>query len=243
MLLIAIFVVHPYSYRKAKSFAISVITYPSKLYSNLCQHFRTKTLLIEENAYLKKSAGQKTLQLQRYDLLKEENERLRALLELDGNIEYNTVSSQLIGRNPARWLSSIIIDKGSYHGISEDSAVTSPEGLIGRVGDVYSRKSEVMLITHPSFTAGGVIKRTGINGIVSGTSAGEVVMQYIPLDADLKIGDQIHTSRYSAVFPEGILIGTVKRVEKSARGLSHVAYIEPSAELYKTQEFLCITKG
>ncbi len=237
------FAVYPQSYRRAKRFTVTVITYPLELFSNLSHYFRTKTSLSEENAYLRKSVGEKNLQLQRYDLLKEENERLRALLELDGNIEYNTVSSQLIGRNPARWLSSIIIDKGSYHGISEESAVTSPEGLIGRVSDVYPRMSEVMLITHPSFTAGGVIKRTGINGIVSGTYEGEVVIRYIPLDADLKVGDQIHTSRYSAVFPEGILIGTIKRVEKSARGLSHVAYIEPSAELYKTQEFLCITKG
>lgn len=234
--------IHPPFYRSIKSFTIEVFSYPLRVYSRVKDNFRSKRSVIEDNEELKKLVAEKNLKLQRYDLLEKENKRLRELIGLERELSFPTVSSQIIARSPARWFSSFVIDRGTADGVYEGAAVAGADGLVGMVSDARSATSTVVILTHPNFTAGGTLERTGVNAIVVGSAEGEVLMQYIPLETDVREGDAVYTSRHSSIFPEGILVGTVKKIMDSPRGLSQTAYIEPSSDLYKLQELLCIIR-
>ena len=97
-----------------------------------------------------------------------------------------------------------------------------------------------MLVTHPGFKTGGLIKDTRVNAIITGGGKNEVRMVYIPLDADVKKGSVVMTSGYSRIFPKGIKIGRIISIGKSRTGLYKYAVIKPSASSFDQEEVLVI---
>lgn len=189
---------------------------------------------------LRKNIGELNLEAERFKELQKENRRLRELLNFKNRIGFNTVSAEVIVRNPDEWIGSFIIDKGIEDGVEKNSAVCSAKGLLGKVFESRAKTSTVMLITHPGFKAGGMLKDTRINGIIVGGGKDVVKMLYIPIDAEVKKNSIIVTSGFSSIFPKGITIGVVVSVGKSKTGLYKYAIIKPSASSFDQEEVLCI---
>lgn len=234
------FVLYPPFYRAFKKTTVKVFSYPLRTVASVKENLRSKQDVIEENLALLERVGSLELELQRLSGLENENQRLRKLVDLSDAIDTGTVACRIIARNPGRWRLSFIVDKGFDHGIAEDAAVISPEGLAGKITEVSGSFSTVIPVFHPAFTAGGVLESSGIHGIVSGTIESEVIMRYIPLEAEVPQGEVVRTSRYSAFFPEGIKIGRVARIGKSEDGLSQTAVVDPSVDIYRQDLLLCV---
>ena len=122
----------------------------------------------------------------------------------------------------------------------KDSAVCSAKGLLGKVVEADKHTSSVILLTHPAFKIGGMLKKSRINGIVVGSGKGMAKMLYLPIDADIPEGCIVITSGFSQIFPKGITIGKVVSVRKSKTGLYKYAVIKPSATSFDQEEVLCI---
>ncbi|MFQ5952251.1 MAG: rod shape-determining protein MreC, partial [Candidatus Omnitrophota bacterium] len=114
------------------------------------------------------------------------------------------------------------------------------KGLLGKAIEVDKNSSSVMLVTHPNFKTGGMIREGRVNGIVEGAGKGTIRMLYIPLDADVKKGSVVVTSGFSRIFPKGINIGRVVSVERSKTGLYKYAVIKPFVDPFDQEEVLCI---
>lgn len=108
----------------------------------------------------------------------------------------------------------IIIDKGSKDGVMRDMAVTSPKGVVGVVGDVSDNFSSVISILHPDSRISALVSSINQVGTVVWEGADPCVayLENIPQHLDINIGDSVLTSGYSNIFPQGMLIGTVKEV-------------------------------
>lgn len=223
-----------------KRFSLKVFLFPVKVMSQVGKYFSSKDLLMEENQALRKRVADLSIEIVRSQDLKRENERLRGLLNFQNKFDFETVSAEIIARNPNDWLGSIVINKGSNDGVRINSAVCSANGLIGKIVDVNRDTSSVMLMTHPGFKAGGMIKDTRVNAIVVGGGKDALEMMYIPLEADVYKGSIVVTSGYSRIFPKGIKIGTIASVEKSKTGLYKHAVIKPSASSVGLEEVLCV---
>ncbi|MBD3426195.1 MAG: rod shape-determining protein MreC [Candidatus Omnitrophica bacterium] len=241
-LLLAVALYHfvPSIPRGIKKITLGILSAPANAINIIGDRLRSRNDLEQENRLLRKEVAELSLRIDRLEELKKENERFRALLEFKADIGFNTVSAEVIARNPTDWESSFIINKGTRDGLRKNMAVCSSEGLLGKTVEVQNSISSVMLITHPGFRAGGTLKDSRINGVIAGGGKGKVRMLYIPADADVETGEIAITSGFSHVFPEGITVGEVVSVEKSGTGLYKYAILKPSAEASVQEEVLCI---
>jgi rod shape-determining protein MreC len=198
--------------------------------------------LREENRILHERMDLLTRMAEETQAVHDENSRLRNLLNFRKIIPYISIPAQIIGRDPSNWSNSAIIDKGSRHGISENMAVVSTRGLIGRVVEVGRYSSKVLLITDPNLKAGVLIRRNRQGGLLVGMSGSRCKIIYISLDSDAKAGDKVMTAGFGSVFPKGILIGEIEKVGKEKGRLYKYAIVKPSQDLSKLEEVLCIIK-
>ncbi|MFH1799180.1 MAG: rod shape-determining protein MreC [Candidatus Omnitrophota bacterium] len=213
---------------------------PAKLYSQVSCAFQSKSGLARENEILRKKSEDFLLKLERFKQLRDENKRLRGLLHLKERFGFDTVLAEVIARSPDNWIGSFTINRGSQDGLAKDSVVCSAKGLLGKVVDLDKDISKVILITHPAFRAGGMLKTTRTNGIIAGTGDGNMRMLYLPVDTVVEKGDTVVISNSSRLFPKGIPIGEIISVEKSKTGLYKDAVIKPYANPFEQEEVLCI---
>lgn len=173
-----------------------------------------------------------------------ENQKLRELLELKESYStgWVTVAAEVTGREADNWYEKITINKGSSDGISEGMAVVDQNGLIGKIVNVTSHTSQVLLIIDSTGSLGGMMQKSSIQGVLQGIGGGKglIKMTKLPYNADIQLNDVVVTSGVGGVFPAGLLVGTVVKVNTSADGLSKEAIIEPYADFNDIQFVLVV---
>ena len=197
---------------------------------------------LSENLHLKNELSGLKEKLIKYQDLLAENERLKKILSIKSEAGYSIIIASVIARDAASWSDSIIIDKGSKNRISEGMAVTAPDGVVGKVQEVYPDFSKVSLISDPNFSVAAILQRSRQGGIVSGALSNNLMMRYLDKDADVKVGDLVLTSSISNIFPKGIPIGKVTSVGIDTGGFSLFAVIEPIVKLTALEEVMVILK-
>ncbi|MCL2498299.1 MAG: rod shape-determining protein MreC [Symbiobacteriaceae bacterium] len=174
--------------------------------------------------------------------LRAENSRLRELLEFTKtNVEYTFCPALIIGW-PLAWSSRFILNVGTADGVRIDFPVRTPRGLIGRIVQVTSNSSELMLLSDELSGVGGRIISSGALGIVRGmgSQVPHLEMINISLDAHVEPGDRVVTSGLGGNFPPGILIGTVIRVVTDSTGLHKTATVQMTEDTFSLYEVLVI---
>jgi rod shape-determining protein MreC len=191
-----------------------------------------------ENQKLKHKIDELQMQLQqnREDVL--ELQRLRGLLSFPASNIRKTIVARVIGRDPAR-NQTITIDKGTAHGVKPDSAVITPQGVVGRVIHTSNFFSIVQLIVDSQSAVGVLLESTRRQGIVKGTGGSYLDLDYIDDDNDLKQGDLFLTSGLDRIYPKGLPVGAILSVGPR-RGLLKTVQIRPSADLGRLEEVICI---
>ncbi len=234
------FLIFPSFFHTLKGITIKLVTAPLVVIDAVRDHARSKSALVSENMALKEQVARISLEMERNNDLILENTRLKDLLGFKSGIGYETVSAEVIARDPNNWIGSFTVNKGSSSGLKRGSAVCSAKGLVGKVDEVHTDNALVMLVTHPGFRAGGMLRESRLHGVVEGDGKGHARMSYLPLDSDVKPGEVVVTSGYSREFPKGIVIGKVVFVEKNNTGLFKNAFLRPEADAYDQEEVLCL---
>src|SRR5262249_35806974 len=98
-------------------------------------------------------------------------------------------------------------------GVRKNQAVTTGEGLIGRVSEVGERAARVLLITDINSNIPVFIERTRERAIAHGDSSNSLVLKYLPGDLTATVGDRIVTSGHGGVFPPGLPVGVITSVQ------------------------------
>jgi rod shape-determining protein MreC len=164
--------------------------------------------------------------------LKNENIRLKndllRLKSLEDNSDYRMVDSigsyrfeyiaaKVINNTVSKDKNFITLDKGEIHGVEKDFGVIGPDGVAGRIIAVSKRYSLAVSLLNTEMGISGKIKRNNYFGSIQwqGDDYRFSKMYEIPNHLKISIGDTIVTSGFSAVFPEGIDIGTIARVDKN----------------------------
>ena len=200
-----------------------------------------------ENQELKKQIAVLEDKIRRNDAYALENERLRALLELrDKDTAFEYVAGDVVASDLTNWSKTFTIDKGLVDGVSKDCAVVTSNGIVGYVSEVGRTWCKVVSIIDSSASAGATITRLNVNAVVSGDLAlaaeGKCVMNYLTKDPNVEIGDYAVTSGIGGIYPQGLYIGKVVRLEDDASGLSQAAIIEPGVDFRDLSEVMIIKK-
>lgn len=197
----------------------------------------------EDNLRLQREA---TLLQRRIDQLEEqvlETQRLQGLLAMRESWRANFLAARVVGKDATNWFKTVLIDRGSGSGLRRNQPVVAPDGLVGRVVEVTPSTAKVQLITDPVSAAGALMQRTRVTGIVSGNLGAGLRIRYLPLLADVVVGDEVVTSGMGGVFPKGIPVGRVTAVERKSGALFQEASLQPKVDLGRLEEVLILMGG
>lgn len=169
--------------------------------------------------------------------------RLQVLLDFKENFISKTVAAQVIAFSGTEQSRLITIDKGSRDGLKPDMAVITPDGIVGKVKDVFRLSSQVLLINDHDSGAGVILENSRLQGIVKGTPLGELQINDIMSDEKVEPGEHVITSGGDRIYPKGYSVGTViASTPDHDNDPFLVIKIKPAADLNRLEEVLVITE-
>lgn len=195
-----------------------------------------------ENATLRGENEQLRVQAMQVGETRGENARLRRLLVLRDRLPLATVAGEVIGREAGGWVRSLTVNRGRGDGIAQQTPVIVPDGLVGRVVQVHRGAAVIQLLNDPASTVGAVVQRTRTAGLVEGDAGGTVRFKFMARDgASVAAGDLVVTSGLGTLFPKGLPVGRVVRVEDKGSALFHFAVLAPAVDFSRVEEVLLVT--
>jgi rod shape-determining protein MreC len=194
----------------------------------------------QENRQLQDQIEQLQLEQVRLRQDAEQAHRLQALLGFKEQYIDKTVAAQVIGSSGSEQSRIVYLDKGSTDGIAQDMAVISSQGVVGKVIQVFRHTAQVLLISDQTSGVGTILEQSRLQGVLKGKPSGEIVLDKIMAEEEVKLGDRVLTSGGDQIFPKGLTIGTVANVKKSGEFL--LVTVQPAASLNHLEEVLVITK-
>jgi rod shape-determining protein MreC len=168
--------------------------------------------------------------------------RLQALLDFQQHYVATTVAAQVIGTSGNDLSRVIYIDKGAKDGLKADQAVITPDGIVGKLRDVFPHTSQVLLINDQTSGAGVLLATTRIRAILRGSTTGQILINNLTPDERIKSGEQVLSSGGDQVYPRGLPVGTIESIKVDP---DHQPYtliqLRPAANLNQLEEVLVIT--
>ena len=200
-----------------------VVSMPLNLIVNMTINFQElvdaknkNVLLIQENEKLK-SLYIKSLNIH------QENKQLKEILKYVGLRSTKYLVARLIAHPYQTYSHNVFIDSGEALGIKEDDIVTGNNALIGRVEQVSSNKSRVLLITDINSRIPVIVSGAKTKGILAGNNSGTMEILYLEKTHHINIGDMVFTSGDGDSMPPGLLVGVITKIDK---GYAAVEMIE-----------------
>jgi rod shape-determining protein MreC len=170
--------------------------------------------------------------LQQVEQLVQENEHLRQLLELRPQITGPAKAVQVLYEAADPYTRRLVVDRGQLAGVVHGSAVIDTAGVVGQVTRVYPFVSEVTLLTDRGQSIPVINTRTGSRHVANGdphTFGGSLDVRFVPTGADVQIGDLLTTSGIDGVYPAGLHVGRVVRVDRRVDPTFSRVHAEPMA--------------
>ncbi|MBK1822718.1 rod shape-determining protein MreC [Burkholderia orbicola] len=190
---------------------------PRDLFMGAADLAVTGAALRHENDDLRKRNLQLSTQANQAAVLTQENAHLRAVLELRQHIATQSTPVEIQYDTSDPFTQKIVVGQGSQQGIQDGSPVVSEDGVIGQVTRVFPLQSEVTLVTDRDLAIPVQVLRTGLRSVIYGTPKGDSLdLRFVPTSADLVAGDELITSGLDGVYPPGLPVAKVVRVDKLA---------------------------
>ncbi|MFA7240643.1 MAG: rod shape-determining protein MreC [Sulfuricellaceae bacterium] len=190
---------------------------PSELAERVGGFFISQAFLQRENDRLQQQELQHAAQLQGYQATQTENAHLRKLLDARQQSAQTLLLADVLyaGRDP--FSHKIIADKGTVHGIATGQPAVDDIGVIGQVTRAYPFSSEITLLTDKDQAIPVEILRNGMRAIAFGQGAdGTLGLAFTPMNADVQTGDVVVTSGIEGIYPAGLPVAVVSKIERNA---------------------------
>lgn len=191
----------------------------------------------QEASELRRKVARLESQVRQGQEASRENKQLRELLNLqEKRRDFVFESARVSARGTQGWDSTLTISKGSSSGVKvSDCVITETGALVGVVSQVGLNWAIVDTVISPNMELGALSTRANTSGILEGELSsmqqGFVKLSYLPLDCDLRPGDEVLTSGKGEVYPSGLVIGSVELVKTDLSGMSRFALVRPAVEL------------
>jgi len=188
----------------------------------------------------------------RADSLARENAELKKIVALDeesGLKSSRPVTARVIARSPTIWYATLTVDKGSSAGVEVDQPVAGPGGLIGKVSEVSGGAAKITLITDSTSGVSVKVALSGVGGVLK-TAVGkpdDLVMDFVSSTEKVKRGERVVTagsrsSRLESLFPPGIPVGVVSKVDPGELDVYQRVHVRPFADVRKLDFVQILTR-
>lgn len=153
----------------------------------------------------------------RVSQLEAENASLRQLLELRPRVNVSTLSAEVLYDAPDPYTRKVVIDRGSRHGAVLGAPVIDQTGVLGQITRLYLLTAEVTLVTDRDAAVPVINARTQQRGVAYGTSQAKgMELRFMASNADVQPGDALRTSGLDGVYPAGLPVAEVVKVDRRA---------------------------
>jgi rod shape-determining protein MreC len=217
---------------------------PGTLLSRTGEFFVTQSSLYTENEQLKRENLSNAPKLQRVTVLEAENEHLLRLIEAKPAPGRTTTVAEILYESRDPFTRKVVIDRGSNHDVRVGQAVIDHIGVVGQVTRVFPFVSEVSLVTDKTLSVPVQNARSGLRSVTFGLGHdGAVELRFIPVNADIQIGDVLVTSGIDGTFPAGLPVAVVANIERNAAFAFARILCTPSAGVSSFNRLLVLSDG
>ncbi|WP_345063957.1 rod shape-determining protein MreC [Acidovorax lacteus] len=188
-----------------------------------------------ETAAARRQLADLSLRANQTDHLLQENARLRQLLELRQRVSTPFVTAEVVYDTADPFTRRVVIDRGSLAGVPLGAPVLDESGVLGQVTRVFPMVSEVTLLVDRDQAIPVLNLRTGARAVAYGDPVvghgGGMELRFMPVNADVREGDLLSTSGVDGLYPSGLPVARVQRVERRADSAFARIYCEPVARV------------
>lgn len=181
---------------------------------NLYAPVKNFTIMKNENERLKAEVSRLLQIEQKYLEAIHENKKLKELLSIKESDRKYVTSAHVIGRNLGQWDNTLILDKGLLDGINKDMIAITERGLAGKITNVRNSYSDLLLLTDINFSVSVRLQESRTEGILTGTGFRKCKLKYVPSEIEVRKGENVVTSGLDRLFPPGIPVGYVSKINK-----------------------------
>ena len=188
--------------------------------------------------------AQRSLQVHQSETLAQENEALRKLLGLRERLKVPSLAAQILYETADPYTRRVMLDRGQDADVQPGSPVLDGAGVLGQVTRVYPLVSEVTLLTDREQAIPVLNARTGARGVAYGdpvaSHGGGMELRFVSANADVQDGDTLTTSGLDGVYPAGLPVARVVRVERRADSAFARIYCAPVAAIQGARHVLVL---
>lgn len=160
---------------------------------------------------------------------------LQALLEFREKQEFKLLSARVVGKEPAYWFQTVLVDRGKADDVEEGMVVLTPQGVVGQIIHVSEHYAKVLLANAPSSAIDAMVQKSRGRGILKGAGERGFVLNYVLKKTDVAVGDHIVTAGIGGVFAPGIPLGVVSAVREKERGMFLEIEVQPAVDFQRLE--------
>jgi len=248
LVLLAIQVRNDQDVRMIRVWSVTAITPVARVLETV----RSGTLGFFQSYILLRDAHQENRRIKaELDRLKVENlflktelataDRVKALGAFQARTPSRTLPARIIATGAGVNSKVVFLDTGSVAGVKRGMGVVTPDGIVGKVIQVYPTASEMLLVTDPDFAAGVISQKTRARGTIKGQGYSNLKVDYVANEEKVETGEWFYTSGDDRIFPKGFPAGQV-RVVRQGHPFQEIL-VEPSGLQRGLEEVLILLEG
>lgn len=216
---------------------LDALSRPLNAAGNAIDRVRLIVTTYQENVRLE-AENERLLQWQQAALnLAADNQQLRGLLKAVPENSVSYITARVIGNSGGAYVRTILVNAGSEDHVARGQAAMTGEGLVGRLTEVGSRASRVLLITDLNSRIPVTLEGSRSSAVLAGDNSERPRLMYLPSGDSAKIGDRVVTSGEGGVFPPGLPIGVVSAIDAAG------PRVEPYVEMSQVGYVLVVDYG
>lgn len=197
----------------------------------------TETVTLRaENERLRRSNIQLADEIYQLREARIENIRLRRKLEFKERSSYDLVAARVVGQSTDPVRNTITLSVGRNQGVREQMPIVSESGLVGRVVLTSKNYSIGQVLLNMDMRTSAKVERTRIDGILQWDGSARLRLNNVAKTLDVNEGDVVVTSEYSNIFPPGIFIGIVSRVDIIPGSITKYIRVQPGVDFSRLEE-------
>lgn len=214
---------------------------PSFLFNNVSDNTVSRDALQLENRALRQELLLKNSEVLLLRQLQQENGRLRELLGSPLRQDEYKMVTQVLSSDSDPYSDQLVIDKGLNDNVYLGQPVINDKGVVGQVIAVAQNTSRVLLICDSSHALPVQVLRNDIRVIASGNGClDDLLLEYLPLNADIEVGDELVTSGLGGNFTEGYPVAIVTSVRADRQRARTVIHARPIVSMERLRYLLLV---
>jgi len=192
---------------------LDAATHPVVAFSRTVRDVAALTDVYNENARLRGENERLRHWQSRARLVAQENAAFRGLLRAQPEPGMTYVSGRIIGDSGGPFVRAVLLNAGRREGVRPGVAAVTGDGLVGRVVEAGKRSARILLLTDLNSRVPVVVESSRYRAILEGNNTDILKLGFLPNTDNVEIGDRIITSGHGGLFPAGLPVGEVSRVD------------------------------